>query len=372
MPGNSTAWCYTTDADTLWEYCDVGTVSTQCTSSTTAVGTTTTSTPPPSEQGCECKETWAYSSTIYEGCDPRQPDYETPWCYVVSNTGSCELELTWMACVPRACAAADLTAAKAAESECPAGSTKCCNNSNTIYSGYQDLPDGCVPTHWVNDGVVDCEDGSDESADDNTLSIETCCVLESDDDNVAAELDSIAMDCTANHPDLIAGNDACCTPDNQCISEEGDCDSDTDCLGSLQCGNDNCVWGDGDDCCGACTGSSQCSTTEFCWGSYCFDTTNTGVCDRYNGASTTDGWAWELLLLHDPNFMCDGAATTATFTPTTTATTTPTKPTTTTTLTTATLFQTFFAVSIIDLPLFFIGEYLVRFRDCLKQLGGFL
>eukprot|EP00729_Bicosta_minor_P011274 gene11274-8548_t len=52
------------------------------------------------------------------------------------------------------------------------------------------------------------------------------------------------------HADLIAaglagsGIDACCTPDNQCGVDEGDCDSDNDCASGLQCGYNNCAWGD--------------------------------------------------------------------------------------------------------------------------------
>merc|ERR1712159_455656 len=44
-------------------------------------------------------------------------------------------------------------------------------------------------------------------------------------------------------------DNGCCTKDTPCGLGEGDCDSDKECAGSLTCGNDNCPWGDGDDCC---------------------------------------------------------------------------------------------------------------------------
>ena len=47
------------------------------------------------------------------------------------------------------------------------------------------------------------------------------------------------------------GNDNCCSIEGRglCKLGEGDCDKDSDCEGSLVCGDDNCPWGDGDDCC---------------------------------------------------------------------------------------------------------------------------
>eukprot|EP00961_Rhodomonas_salina_P238356 3221588-Rhodomonas_salina.1 len=57
----------------------------------------------------------------------------------------------------------------------------------------------------------------------------------------------LSADCSASAPDKIAGNDDCCQGD--CVEGEGDCDEDSDCLGDLVCGTDNCPWGDGDDCC---------------------------------------------------------------------------------------------------------------------------
>ena len=32
----------------------------------------------------------------------------------------------------------------------------------------------------------------------------------------------------------------CCTPDKQCDLDEGDCDTDEDCLGDYVCGTNNC------------------------------------------------------------------------------------------------------------------------------------
>ena len=34
---------------------------------------------------------------------------------------------------------------------------------------------------------------------------------------------------------------SCCTPSNPCYEDEGDCDSDADCIGKLVCGSRNCV-----------------------------------------------------------------------------------------------------------------------------------
>ena len=51
------------------------------------------------------------------------------------------------------------------------------------------------------------------------------------------------------------GGDSCCTPQNKCTENEGDCDSDADCKEGLVCGTDNCPvksglqWDEADDCC---------------------------------------------------------------------------------------------------------------------------
>ena len=44
-------------------------------------------------------------------------------------------------------------------------------------------------------------------------------------------------------------DDGCCTDEKPCDVGEGDCDSDSECMDGLTCGDDNCPWGDGDDCC---------------------------------------------------------------------------------------------------------------------------
>jgi len=59
-----------------------------------------------------------------------------------------------------------------------------------------------------------------------------------------------ASGCDCNHQEnLISGNDGCCNSDNKCGVNEGDCDSDSDCESGLECGHNNCFWGDNDDCC---------------------------------------------------------------------------------------------------------------------------
>ena len=51
------------------------------------------------------------------------------------------------------------------------------------------------------------------------------------------------------------GGDSCCTEENKCGEQEGDCDSDSQCLDGLKCGDNNCTnktgmkWDSGDDCC---------------------------------------------------------------------------------------------------------------------------
>ena len=51
------------------------------------------------------------------------------------------------------------------------------------------------------------------------------------------------------------GGNTCCTPQNKCGMDEGDCDSNDDCEKGLKCGRDNCPyktgneWNKEDDCC---------------------------------------------------------------------------------------------------------------------------
>ena len=37
-----------------------------------------------------------------------------------------------------------------------------------------------------------------------------------------------------------AGESSCCSNSNQCLAGEGDCDDNNDCIGNLQCGQNNC------------------------------------------------------------------------------------------------------------------------------------
>ena len=51
------------------------------------------------------------------------------------------------------------------------------------------------------------------------------------------------------------GGNECCSDTNKCGEQEGDCDSDVDCIDGLICGEDNCIlnndlwWDPFDDCC---------------------------------------------------------------------------------------------------------------------------
>ena len=58
--------------------------------------------------------------------------------------------------------------------------------------------------------------------------------------------------CTAENPAW-----DCCTDDNKCSENQGDCDYDSDCAGDLVCGTNNCQstgvtgsnWASSADCC---------------------------------------------------------------------------------------------------------------------------
>lgn len=58
-------------------------------------------------------------------------------------------------------------------------------------------------------------------------------------------------DCCMEKPTMAARKkgDHGCTLHSQCQQYEGDCDWHEDCKGNLLCGQDNCEWGNGDDCC---------------------------------------------------------------------------------------------------------------------------
>ena len=51
------------------------------------------------------------------------------------------------------------------------------------------------------------------------------------------------------------GRESCCTPDNKCEENDGDCNSDVDCVDGLKCGKENCNqksgldWVSTDNCC---------------------------------------------------------------------------------------------------------------------------
>ena len=54
---------------------------------------------------------------------------------------------------------------------------------------------------------------------------------------------------------VCTGGDECCTSSNLCDIDEGDCDSDDNCILGLKCGDNNCPtktglkWDLNDDCC---------------------------------------------------------------------------------------------------------------------------
>ena len=66
---------------------------------------------------------------------------------------------------------------------------------------------------------------------------------------------------------------SCCTADNPCYVDEGDCDNDSDCMAGLYCGNSNCPEGfpSGHDCCS--TSKSGCDVRTYeregCTSAYC-------------------------------------------------------------------------------------------------------
>ena len=81
----------------------------------------------------------------------------------------------------------------------------------------------------------------------------------------------IASGCTSEHCILDTGtkSGSCCTSGQQCGQDEGDCDSDTDCLDGYVCGTDNCpspfplIY----DCCTSTTTTTT-TTTEASIGEY--------------------------------------------------------------------------------------------------------
>ena len=43
--------------------------------------------------------------------------------------------------------------------------------------------------------------------------------------------------------DVTTASASCCSADNPCYVDEGDCDSDSDCMAGLSCGDNNCPEG---------------------------------------------------------------------------------------------------------------------------------
>jgi len=66
-------------------------------------------------------------------------------------------------------------------------------------------------------------------------------------------------DCCFKEEGRCKGEDnGCCTSEHPCKEKDGDCDYNEDCEGDLICGNNNCAWGDHDDCCQKCTAQFRC------------------------------------------------------------------------------------------------------------------
>ena len=70
------------------------------------------------------------------------------------------------------------------------------------------------------------------------------------------QISIINYDCELFSVTGCQGGDSCCTPDNKCDIDEGDCDNDADCKEGLKCGKTfNCSlkkgfdWDDTDSCC---------------------------------------------------------------------------------------------------------------------------
>merc|ERR1719402_1391209 len=77
------------------------------------------------------------------------------------------------------------------------------------------------------------------------------------------------------------GGDSCCSPTNPCSENEGDCDRDADCQGTLLCGQNNCPdtasFDTTDDCCQTDTNTTTTTTTPTT--TTTTTTTTTGGCD---------------------------------------------------------------------------------------------
>ena len=105
---------------------------------------------------------------------------------------------------------------------------------------------GCTNPSWTGDGycddinnIVECNfDGGDCCGPNvNTAYCNQCQCLTGDNSQL----------CHSTNPDIWS----CCSSQNPCEVDEGDCDLDNHCLGNLFCGVDNCPndFPSGADCC---------------------------------------------------------------------------------------------------------------------------
>jgi len=108
------------------------------------------------------------------------------------------------------------------------------------------------------EGEGDCDSDSDcagslvcgtNNCDSVFAATHDCCTAS------RCDKDSFLADCSIGSSSCLLSNGrytgSCCTSTNQCLEGEGDCDSDSDCAGSLVCGTNNCdsVFAATHDCC---------------------------------------------------------------------------------------------------------------------------
>ena len=76
-----------------------------------------------------------------------------------------------------------------------------------------------------------------------------CDACNNDSDCLNQECDTETKQC---RPNSYSTDWSLCTPNTPCLNGKGDCDNNSDCKGSLVCGNNNCESGtSGLDCCAA-------------------------------------------------------------------------------------------------------------------------